>query len=37
LTGGRLVHIAAVDVIARHGETVVGKCGYSNLGAVAAA
>ena len=37
LTGGRLVHIAAVDVVARHGETVVGKCGYSNLAAVAAA
>lgn len=37
LTGGRLVHTAAVDVIARYAEPVMGKCGYSQMGAVAAA
>lgn len=37
LTGGRLVHTAAADVINRHGESVIGKCGYSQIGAVAAA
>ena len=37
LTGNRLVHTAAADIISRQGETVVGKCGYSQIGAVAAA
>ena len=37
LAGGRLVHVAAVDLVARHGDGMIGKCGYSNLGAVAAA
>ena len=37
LTGGRLVHAAAADVVWRYAEPVVGKCGYSQLGAVAAA
>ena len=37
MTGGRLVHTAAADIINRHGESVVGKCGYSHFGAVAAA
>lgn len=37
LTGGRLVHTAAADVINRHGESVVGKCGYSQMGALAGA
>lgn len=37
LTGGRLVHTAAADVINRHGESVIGKCGYSQMGALAAA
>lgn len=37
LTGGRLVHTAAADVIYRHGETLGGKFGYSQLGAMAAA
>ena len=37
LTGGRLVHTAAADVIARHAEPVMAKCGYSQMGAVAAA
>lgn len=37
LTGGRLVHTAVADVVNRHGESITGKCGYSQLGAVAAA
>jgi len=37
LTGGRLVHTAAADVVYRHGESLTGKFGYSQLGAVAAA
>ncbi len=37
LTGNRLVHTAAADIISRQGETVVGRCGYSQVGAVAAA
>ena len=37
LTGGRLVHTAAADVVWRHGEPLVSKCGYSQLGIVAAA
>ena len=36
LTGGRLVHTAAADVINRHGEAMIGKCGYSQMGALAA-
>ena len=37
LAGGRLVHVAVVDLVARHGDGLIGKCGYSNLGAVTAA
>jgi len=37
LTGARLVHTAAADIVSRQGETVIGKCGYSQVGAVAAA
>lgn len=37
MTGGRLVHTAAADVINRVGESYFGKCGYSNMGALAAA
>lgn len=37
LTGGRLVHSAAADLISRHGEPLVGKYGYSQMGMVAAA
>ena len=37
LTGGRLVHTAAADVVWRYAEPEVGKCGYSQFGAVAAA
>lgn len=37
LTGGRLVHTALADIVNRHGESLVGKCGYSQVGAVASA
>ena len=37
LTGGRLVHTAAADIVSRQGESMVGKFGYSQVGAVAAA
>lgn len=37
LTGGRLVHTAAADVISRLGESIVTRCGYSPLGAVSSA
>ena len=37
LSGGRLVHTAAADIVNRHGQAYIGKCGYSNIGAVAAA
>ena len=37
MTGSRLVHVAAADHVKRHGETIVGKCGYSQLGALTAA
>lgn len=37
LTGGRLVHTALADIVSRQGEGVVGKCGYSQMGALAAA
>ena len=37
LTGGRLVHTAAADIISRQGEACMGKCGYSQVGALAGA
>ena len=37
ITGGRLVHTAVADIMNRLGEQVVGKCGYSNVCAVASA
>lgn len=37
VTGGRLVHTAAADLISRYGEPIVAKCGYSQMGLVAAA
>lgn len=37
LSGSRLVHTAAADLVTRHGESVMGKFGYSNLGATASA
>lgn len=37
LTGGRLVHTAAADIVNRCGEEMTGKCGYSHVGVLAAA
>ena len=37
LTGARLVHTAAADIISRQGEAVMGRCGYSQVGALAGA
>lgn len=37
LTGARLVHTAAADIVNRYGQAYIGKCGYSYMGAVAAA
>ncbi len=37
MTGSRLVHVAAADHVKRLGETIVGKSGYSNIGALTAA
>lgn len=37
LTGSRLVHMATADIVNRFSETAVGKCGYSQVAAVAAA
>jgi orotidine-5'-phosphate decarboxylase len=37
MTGSRLVHTAAADLVKRHGESLVGKCGYSSIGAVISA
>ncbi len=37
LTGTRLVHTAAVDLLVRQGDNIFGRCGYSHIGALAAA
>lgn len=37
MTGSRLVHVAAADHVKRLGETIVGKSGYSQVGALTAA
>ena len=37
ITGGRLVHTAVADLVNRLGEQLVGKSGYSSVGAVASA
>ena len=37
LTGSRHVHIAAADLVSRHGTETIGKCGYSQIGALASA
>ena len=37
LTGARLVHTAVADIISRMGDANCGKCGYSQLGALASA
>ena len=37
MTGGRLTHVAAADIVNRHGEPIFGKCSYSHIGALTAA
>lgn len=37
MTGTRLVHTAAAEMANRFGETVVGKCAYSHIGALVSA
>ena len=37
MTGSRLVHEAAMDMINRFGEPVFGKCGYSRINALVSA
>lgn len=37
LTGSRHVHVAAMDLVNRHGETLIGKYGYSQMGALVGA
>lgn len=37
LTGTRLVHTAAADIVYRQGEGMIAKCGYAQVGALAAA
>lgn len=37
LTGTRLVHVAAADLVKRHGESILGKCGYSRVCAMVSA
>ena len=36
LTGSRHVHIAAADLVSRHGTETIGKCGYSQIAGVSA-
>ncbi|MBO5892240.1 MAG: hypothetical protein J6Q30_05950 [Oscillospiraceae bacterium] len=35
--GTRQAHVATADIISRHGESMVGKCGYSQIGALVSA
>lgn len=37
MTGSRLVHAAAADLVNRHGEAIFGKSGYSHVGVLTAA
>lgn len=37
LAGTRLVHMVAADLVNRHGETILGKCGYSRVCALTSA
>lgn len=37
LSGSRHVHIAAADLVSRNGGECIGKCGYSQIGALASA
>ena len=36
MTGGRLTHVAAADIVNRHGMPIFGKCGFSHIGALTA-
>lgn len=35
--GTRQAHIAAADIVSRHGESMIAKCGYSQIGALVSA
>ena len=37
LTGSRLVHAAAADLVKRYGEPIFGRCGYSRISAMVSA
>lgn len=37
LTGSRLVHVAKTDIAKRYSEALIGRCGYSQIGIMAAA
>lgn len=37
MTGSRLVHVAAADLVNRYAEPISGKCGYSHVGVLTAA
>ena len=37
LSGSRLAHMAAADMVSRHGTPILGKCGYSHVAALASA
>lgn len=37
MTGSRLVHMAAADIVSRLGEPLAGRCGYSQIAGVGAA
>ena len=37
ITGSRLVHTAAMDLVVRHGGSMVGRCDYSQVGAIVGA
>jgi len=37
MTGSRLVHVAAADLVSRYGDPLIGKCAYSRIGALISA
>ena len=37
MTGSRLVHVAAADIVSRLGEPLIGSCGYAKIAGVGAA
>jgi orotidine-5'-phosphate decarboxylase len=37
LSGSRLVHMAAADIVNRHAEPILGRCGYSRVAALTSA